>query len=335
MLQSYTCQTHELKADQLLAKIQQSLADNWSIETDDPLSQMCQYALFPVGKLIRPLLLLDACMMVGGSPYDVLPAAAGAEYAHVASLVHDDIIDQDHIRRGRDALHYRYGTECALLAGDTLIFQTFWALAECQKRGIPTERVAQAVKIYASVGADMCRGQTLEAQVAGDLACSMATYFRVIQLKTASLFRGAMESGAVLGGGTHEQIALLAEYGERLGILFQIVDDLLCYTGEVETMGKSPTSDLKNKRLTLPIICAYRAKDSAIQREIEEIFSNGYHDGYARMLHILRVTLAIEKAKAIAEEHAQAALATLQGFPINPSRQRLESYVHLGLDRRG
>ena len=318
--------------------MQQSLITHWSVENDDPLGQMCQYALFPPGKMIRPLLILDGCAMVGGLPQSIMPAAAGAEYAHVASLIHDDIIDHDDIRRGRDTLYRCYGTEYALLAGDLLVFQSFLALARCIEGQIPAERIVRAVQIVASVGIDMCRGQALEAQVARDLACDMSTYFQIIRLKTASLFRGALESGAVLGGGHEEQIAKLGEYGEQLGILFQIIDDLLCYT-DTEALGKSKLSDLKNKRLTLPVIYAYQTGGSEAQRRIERIFHDGHNGNcdkrYAELLCILEQTGAITKSRASADKYAKAAMAALQEFPESISRRRLESYIHhLCLTRR-
>jgi geranylgeranyl pyrophosphate synthase len=340
MLQTVAHQKYEMNIEQLRTEIERSLGDAWQLENSDPLHEMCRYAIYPVGKLIRPLLLVDACLMVGEVPQAILPAAVGIEYAHVASLVHDDIIDKDPLRRGRNALHHHYGMESALLAGDALLFQTFWALAECQGRGVPAERVVQAIRIYAAAGSNMCQGQVLEGQVAGDLTCDLAVYTRIVQLKTASLFRCAVESGAVLGGGSNEQIAMLADYGERLGILFQIIDDLLSYTGEAATLGKSVVSDLRNKRLTLPIIFAYQTNCLDIRHRIEQLFddeqcnSGEDHNRYIELLDILKMTSAIEKTKVVAEEQACAALAVLYNFPPSASRQRFESYIHWGLARR-
>lgn len=171
--------------------------------------------------------------------------------------------------------------------------------------------------------------------MAGDLGCTRDTYLEIVRLKTASLFRCAAECGAVLGGGSAEQIRLLAEYGNQLGILFQIVDDLLSYTGTPAQMGKSQTTDVKNKRLTLPIIHAYATGSAAVRERIEQVFHNVSMDSYAEIMDVLRATGAIAYAQRAAKEHAQTAVAILGSFPNSPSRGRLESYVHRALEREG
>lgn len=335
MLQNYSNPVPDRNAELLLAQARQSVRENWSIEGSDVFGQMCEYAVLQGGKLFRPMLLLDASLSVSMDTERAQPAAAGIEYAHIASLVHDDIIDQDDERRGRQAVHRRYGVPSALLVGDALIFQTFRALATCFDAGAAPDLVVRAVELYAQAGLDMCRGQALEAQVTGDLQCSCETYFEVVRLKTASLFRCAAECGAVLGGGTSEQIRLLAEYGEQLGILFQIIDDLLCYTSAPARTGKSLTTDVSNKRLTLPIIHAYASGTASLRASIEDAFRSNSADAYAVILEAVRATGTIKSVRNVAKEYAQKALSVLAGLPNTPSRQRLESYVHWGLEREG
>jgi geranylgeranyl diphosphate synthase type I len=325
----------DVTIEKILEDVQQVMSTCWAGGSTDPLSRISRYALFPVGKMIRPRLLLDAYALVGGGDPSALPAAAGAEFAHVASLIHDDIIDQDTTRRGRDAVHHRYGMESALLAGDMLIFQAFLALVKCHEKGISAKRVIKAVEVVASVGADICRGQMLEEQVSGDLTCNQDVYLQVIRLKTASLFRGAMMCGAILGGGSDEQVAALTTYGEHLGILFQIVDDLLCYTGNFEILGKPLASDLKNRRLTLPIILAYQGGEPFIRDRIEYLFTGiGIRKGdYVELQHILEATSAIQAARIVAAEHAEKAKSVLHEFEPSISGQRLQSYIPLCLNR--
>jgi DNA-binding IclR family transcriptional regulator len=178
----------------------------------DALDAICYYSLVPTGKLFRPILLLDSAQAVGGDPMAVLPAAAGAECGHVASLIHDDIIDQDDLRPGRPSVQSKYGINDAIVAGDALIFDLFASLAECRRTGVPDSRVARALGAVAHAGLDLCRGQSLAAELTASRRFDAATYIQVAILKTAAFFRGACESGAVLGGGSSERarIRLLA-----------------------------------------------------------------------------------------------------------------------------
>ena len=213
------------------------LEQRW--EEGERIDAICRYALLPTGKLFRPRLLLESCGAVGGSIEQVIPAAIGSECGHIASLIHDDIIDGDELRRGRASVHNRFGAGDAILSGDMLIFHLFRCLSECYERDVPAPRVVAALRSTAGAGLDLCRGQSLEAEICGNLDCGIAAYIDVARLKTAAFFRGACETGAILGGGTPEQIAALASYGEQLGIAFQIHDDLLCYIGSERRDGQA------------------------------------------------------------------------------------------------
>ncbi|MGH3118040.1 MAG: polyprenyl synthetase family protein, partial [Gaiellales bacterium] len=210
------------------------------------LDSVCYYSLVPTGKLFRPLLLLDSAQAVGGDAAAVLPAAAGAECGHVASLIHDDIIDQDDVRRGRPSVQSKYGLGEAIVAGDALIFDLFASLAECRRNGVSDRRVVAALEAVAKAGIELCRGQSLEAEFTASRCFDVGTYLQVARLKTASLFRGVCASGAILGGGTPVQIQALGCYGESIGTAFQIHDDLLAYLSESEVTGKPDTSDVQN-----------------------------------------------------------------------------------------
>src|SRR5512133_144167 len=147
MSQDHNDLTFQRSAESLHAQAKQSLIENWSISPNDLFGKMCEYAVHPSGKLFRPMLLLDASLTVSATPDRTLPAAAGIEYAHVASLVHDDIIDLDAQRRGKEAVHTRFGLPGALLVGDALIFQTFRALVGCREVGAAPELVVKAVEL--------------------------------------------------------------------------------------------------------------------------------------------------------------------------------------------
>lgn len=306
------------------AAVGADLERRWSTESG-PLGGICRYALTPVGKLFRPALLLDSALAVGGSFSAVLPAAVGAECGHVASLIHDDIVDDDHLRRGRTSVHHRYGVGDAIIAGDALIFDLFASLAECRRTGVPDGQVVSALEAVTRAGLDLCRGQILEAELGRSVCLDTDAYLRMIALKTAAYFRGACECGAILGGGQPELVDALAEYGERLGLAFQIHDDLLPYISDARVTGKPDTSDVRNGRLTLPVILAYQAGTRAEQRLVREsVTAPGDPEQTLVALHeIAERTGALTAARAMARRCADESRRALELLPATPSRERL------------
>jgi geranylgeranyl pyrophosphate synthase len=310
------------------------LSRRWS-SAPDSLESMFRYALGVPGKLFRPILLLESALAVGGQVGDVLPAAVGTECGHVASLIHDDIIDGDDVRRGQQAVHRKYGTDNAIVAGDALIFQLFLCLAECRQAGVPGDRIVSAMEIVARSGIELCRGQTLEAQITQDAVHDVETYLDMIGMKTAALFRGACQSGAVLGGGPADWVRALGDYGNSLGTAFQIQDDLLTYVGDRTAMGKPAASDIRNGRLTLPVILAYRAGGGPDRRVLDAALGG---DGCAEealygVRMVLERTGALDASAELAVRYAGAARRALEELPPSPSRHRLAGFAELAVSR--
>ncbi|MGI5336357.1 polyprenyl synthetase family protein [Streptomyces sp. CA-181903] len=304
--------------------LREALADRWDTQQKS-VGAVCRYALASSGKLLRPLLLLEAAQAVGGDPHSVLPAAVGTECGHVASLIHDDIIDGDAMRRGRPSVPHRFGAGEALLAGDCLIFDAFAALAECRHRGVPHDRIVMALEVVAGAGRDLCRGQSLEAELTAASCFDIGAYLEVARLKTAAFFRGAGESGAVLGGGTTAQVGAIRDFGRHLGIAFQIHDDLLPYISTSAVTGKPDTSDVRNRRLTLPLLLAHEAA-SGPQREALRRALRDTHDAEHALRTLARLTAAtgaVAAAAAQAENHVRTALQALQTLPTTAGRARL------------
>lgn len=313
------------------------LAQHAALGLSGQMDDVCRYALRVSGKLLRPILFLEACRAVGGNPEQVIGVATGIEYGHVASLIHDDIIDQDDRRRGQPTVYHKYGLGYAILSGDLFIFSAFLSLAHCWESGIPAERIVRALHVMASSCIDMCQGQALEAEVAGDCALSAQTYFDIIRLKTACLFRAATESGAILGGGTDPQVKALAAYGENLGIAFQIVDDLLCYVGQESVLGKSVLSDFKNKRLTLPILHALQKSTVQERRLIRHLLDNSHLSdlaAYQQLVTILERTEAIAASWKTAWHYATISRKALSCLPDTESRDRLGWLVTKAVKRQ-
>lgn len=319
-------------ADHLTRHIRETLGESHGLllETSD-------YVLATPGKLLRPLLLLDACRAAGGDPELAFPAAAGTQYGHVASLIHDDIIDGDDERRGQPALHARYGLGAAILTGDFLIFQTFLSYTECLDRGVSAERVLAAIRLLSATCLEMCQGQALEAEIAGQLETGAETYLEMIRLKSASLCRAAARIGAILGGAPDEAVEAVGEYGENLGLAFQIVDDVLSYEGQAARVGKPLHSDLRNGRVTLPVIYALQSDDGVARRRVARLLAGG-RDGTDVAAHdelrdILLATGALERARLLAHHYTTCATGALDRLPRSEPRERLRAVATLFLTR--
>lgn len=283
------------------------------------------YTLSTPGKLLRPLLLLDACSAAGGAPDQLIPAAAGLEAAHVASLIHDDIVDGDDLRRGQPSLHTRFDLPAALITGDLFIFYSFLGLIQTHQNGVSAEQVLQAVRLLSQMGIDMTKGQALEAALSCQPDVTEATYLHMARLKTASACAAACQIGACLGGGSAEAMAALAAYGENLGLAFQVVDDILAYESEPATLGKPTFSDLRNCRVTLPIILARLAGGADLRLRLEDLITSErpISDRYAEIRLILITTGALDEARARALHFSRCSQEQLERLPNSPASQRL------------
>ncbi|RSM85936.1 polyprenyl synthetase family protein [Kibdelosporangium aridum] len=324
------------RIDHLVSLVGSHLENTWNGQ-GVPLERICHYALVPGGKLFRPLLLLESAGAVGANIALVVPAAAGAEAGHVASLIHDDIIDGDTMRRGRPSVHAAFGRDDAIVAGDALIFYLFAALAECGERGVPDDRVAQAMAAVAAAGIDLCRGQSMEAQLCAGYVCDVPSYLEMIRLKTSALFRAACASGAILGGGPAEWCAALGSYGELLGSAFQIHDDLLAYTSDGEAMGKAVTSDITNQRLTLPFLLARELGGEPVATELDR-HMRGTGDPAERLAAVsalVRETGGVAAATDAARGYAIRAVEVLDVLPESPSKETLSYFAQAAVNRCG
>jgi geranylgeranyl diphosphate synthase type I len=321
------------RAKRLGELVAQQLSDDWS--GADRLAEVSRYSVSGRGKLFRPILLLESAAAVGGEHHRVLTAAAGTEGAHVASLVHDDIIDGDRTRRGRPATHIRFGRDDAIVAGDALIFYLFGALARCYGRGIPAKPIVEAMTEAARAGDELCRGQLMEENIRSTFDCRVTSYLEMIDLKTAALFRACCRIGAVLGGGDPGQVEALGRYGTALGIAFQIQDDLLPYVSTAEEIGKSPSSDLANRRLTLPLLLCRAGGDQARVAELDALLhgSDDLHGRYTRLAGLLTQSGALTEAAEMARDHAEQALAALQAIPDTESRRSLGYFARTAYER--
>jgi geranylgeranyl diphosphate synthase, type II len=216
------------------------------------LGEAINYALLSPGKRLRPLLVLAACDICGGQIPRAMPAAAAVEMIHAYSLVHDDLpaMDDDDLRRGRPTCHKVYGEAMAILAGDALLALAFETLS---KLSIPAEPLVRAVRelAHAAGGCQLVSGQAddIEGAVSGE---DIERLHSIHRKKTGAMIRVSLRLGAITAGASEERIDALDLYGDRLGLAFQITDDLLDVEGEENSMGKRLCKDLERGKLTYP-----------------------------------------------------------------------------------
>jgi geranylgeranyl diphosphate synthase type II len=232
-----------------------------------------RYSVFAGGKRLRPMLALFGCEAVGGKSQDALPAAVALELIHTYSLVHDDLpaMDDDDFRRGRPTCHKVYGEAIAILAGDALLTHAFQVLADPAASDVPAPRRLQIIaEVSAAAGsAGMVGGQTMDIQAEGktlDPAALLALHAK----KTGALLRASIRVGGLAGGADEAAMESLTCYGERLGLAFQIVDDILDIEGSSAEMGKTAGSDLRKHKATYPAVFGLEASRADAARLLEE-----------------------------------------------------------------
>ena len=232
-----------------------------------------RYSVFAGGKRLRPILALFGCEAVGGKLEDAMPAAVALELIHTYSLVHDDLpaMDDDDFRRGRPTCHKVYGEAVAILAGDGLLTHAFQVLADPTDAGVPAARRLQIVgEISAAAGSvGMVGGQTMDIQAEGK-ALDPTTLLTLHSKKTGALLRVSLRVGGLAGGADDDAMASLTRYGERLGLAFQIVDDILDIEGSSAEMGKTAGSDLRKHKATYPAVFGLEASRREAARLLAE-----------------------------------------------------------------
>jgi octaprenyl-diphosphate synthase len=269
------------------------------------------------GKRVRPMLhLLCARLCAYEGPHDVLLATV-LEFIHSATLIHDDVIDAAPVRRGRPALHERWGNNVTVLFGDYLYAK---AMAMALEAGS-----LEVMEKLAEITLDMTEGEMLQTRYVGRLDLTVPEYFELIDRKTARLFAGCCELAGILAGAGARQRLALRRYGRNLGLAFQIVDDLLDFVGEESRLGKPAASDLREGKATLPLI-ELLTTDGDRAHEIAGRISKGEATGadLAALEELLRSSGAIARTQKEARRLAALARAELAGFPPSRARRALE-----------
>jgi geranylgeranyl diphosphate synthase type II len=250
--------------------------DRWLPPPTEPPStihEAMRYSVFAGGKRLRPMLALFGCEAAGGTPEDAMPGAVALELIHTYSLVHDDLpaMDDDDYRRGRPTCHKVYGEAIGILAGDALLTHAFQVLADQTAAGVPAlRRLRMIAEIAAAAGSvGMVGGQTMDIQAEGTVL-EPAALLTLHSKKTGALLRASLRAGGLAGGADETALAHLTRYGERLGLAFQIVDDILDIEGNSAEMGKTAGSDQRKHKATYPAVFGLEASRQEAARLLGE-----------------------------------------------------------------
>lgn len=270
------------------------------------------------GKRVRPAVLLMASRLCGYEGDRAILYAAVVEFIHTATLVHDDIIDDSDLRRGRLAVHSRWGNDITVLLGDYLYIKSM-ALAL-------THDTLDIVRLLCDVTLRMIEGELYQLTKNGDAAISEEEHFDIIRRKTAYLFGGCAEIGGMLGKVGPEKEAALREYGFNLGVTFQLVDDLLDFTGDARAVGKPVGGDLREGKVTLPLIhMLQQSPDGHAAAIVRDVIAsrNVTPDQWNELLRQLKEHASIDYAQRRAVEFAERAKNPLYAFPPSSERDAL------------
>ena len=293
----------------------------------DLVREVAGHILFSGGKRLRPLLMVLSARACGyGGSYDKT-LSASLEYLHAATLLHDDLVDGASLRRGKPAAHRVWGNSVAVLVGDFL-------LARALAIAAGTERI-EVVRILAELTEAMSQGEIHQLMRKGDVSLSEDEYLEVIRRKTALLFQAACRVSAVMADADGERHSALADFGFNLGMAFQIVDDLLDYVAETPDLGKETGADLREGKLTLPLIHLLRSARSVDRKWIRTLVERKDFtaEDFQKLIGLMQDGGALRYTRKVASLCVEKAKAALTAFPSSAARETLLDIADYTLNR--
>jgi octaprenyl-diphosphate synthase len=312
---------HERLSDWLaddMAAVNALIRDRMASEHAPRIPEVTAHLVEAGGKRLRPMLTLATARMCGyGGPFHI-HLAATVEFIHTATLLHDDVVDESEKRRGRPTANLLWDNKSSVLVGDYLFARSFQLMVETGS--------LRVLDILSNAAATIAEGEVLQLTAAQDLATDERIYLQVVRGKTAALFSAATEVGGVIAGAPQGQVDGLRDYGDALGIAFQIADDLLDYGGTAAAIGKNTGDDFRERKVTLPVIKAVAKADAAERAFWKRVIEKGdQQDGdLAEALAIMARTGAMEAARADALAWGARARAALRALPDHPLRGMLD-----------
>ncbi len=279
------------------------------------------------GKRLRPMMTIAAAQLCGYEGEGHIKLAASVEFMHTATLLHDDVVDESDLRRGRKTARILWGNEASVLVGDFLLGQAFRMMVDVGS--------LQALDILSTAATVIAEGEVMQLAVSKNMETTEDEYLSVIEAKTAALFSAASEVGGAIAGRGKTEIAALRSYGRNLGVAFQLIDDTLDYAGDQASLGKSVGDDFREGKITLPVVLAYR-RGSADERQFwkRTLQAGDVQDGdLDRAMDLIASHGAIDDTIKRAHHYGAIARDALAIFPDVPQKAALLDVVSFCINR--
>jgi octaprenyl-diphosphate synthase len=313
-------------AEEELEKIEKALSDNLQPYLE-LVSDVAGHIIFSGGKRLRPLLMVLSARICGYTGTYDIPFSSAIEFLHAATLLHDDIVDDAALRRGRPVAHSLYGNAVTVLVGDFLLARALAISADTGK--------IEVIKVISQLTEDMSQGEVFQLMRKGDINLTEDEYLSVIKRKTAVLFEAACKTSAILADASDERKKALSAYGYNLGIAFQMADDLFDYTMDTSNLGKEVGADLKEGKMTLPLIHALSQandsdKDTMVAIIKDENFST---EDFKILVELLEKNAGIAYTKEVAASYITRAKDVLSIFDPSETKDTLMDIADYALAR--
>jgi len=322
-------QTLDLTAIQALARTDMAAVDaliRRRLASDVALiNQVAEYIIGAGGKRLRPMLLLLAAGSLGHGGPDAHQLAAVIEFIHTATLLHDDVVDESDLRRGRRTANAVWGNAASVLVGDFLYSRSFQLMVELDR--------VEIMRILADTTNLIAEGEVLQLLHVRNPDTDEAAYLRVIERKTAVLFAAATRLGALLAGADEAVQQRLHDYGLNLGYAFQIADDVLDYTSDADTLGKNLGDDLAEGKATLPLIHAIGHSDAHVRDELRAAIEHGDTGALPQVLAAIHASGGLEYSRERARGYADLAERALDGLDDNDYLAALRGLARYAVNR--
>jgi octaprenyl-diphosphate synthase len=287
--------------------------------------QVSEYIINSGGKRLRPALVILSAGASGYSGKHQYNLAAVVEFIHTATLLHDDVVDESNLRRNKETANALFGNAASVLVGDFLYSRAFQMMVE-----VDNMRVMQ---VLADATNTIAEGEVLQLLNCRDPNVEEDNYLRVIRFKTAKLFEAASRLGAILGNATPDEEEALSVYGMHLGTAFQLIDDMLDYTGDDQDTGKNLGDDLAEGKPTLPLIYAMRSGTPEQANIIRNAIEKGGADGFQPVLDVIQQTAALDYAKKCAHAEVDTATAAIASLPESEYKECLLQLASFAVTR--
>jgi octaprenyl-diphosphate synthase len=298
-----------------------------TINSVEAVTAIAQYLQGNGGKRLRPMLVLLSCRLFGKADDTAIRMAAVVELIHAATLVHDDVIDNAKTRRGKPSSNVVWGNHTSVLAGDWLYMQAFQLALR--------ERNFPILDILIGLTQVMVEGELIQLERIGKADISEADYMELVDRKTASLFSACARLGALAGGGDDHAEMRLGEYAWNLGIAFQLVDDVLDFTARESVLGKPVGNDLREGKVTLPLIYALESATPEQRAMVSTVLKDGNYErvSFEKILALIREHQGVERARERAHRFTEKARTIIAEFPDSSYQRALSSVTDLVTER--